>query len=450
MTEYAKSKLGYRHVILVIVWMLYVINFLDRMSVLTFLPYIQKDLQLSVVQTGWLASIFFFGYACAQFIAGPLADRIGPKKTMTIAIWIFTLVTGLTGFVRSFWQFFVLRLGLALGEGQHLAPALRMVANWFPRQEKARATGFFSTSWTVAYVVSPIVATQIAAVFFGGAWRPVFFLLCIPGVVGIFCLWKFANDSPKAMLEKGKVSAEEYQLIVSPVQGGGPVEEKKYSSRLFLTDVPFYLYSIGMFLYMMINWGLNVWLTTFLVRQHGFSLKAMGFLAALPFAVAFVANLVGGSLADSKFLQGRARFLTAFCFLAVIPAFLMIGYAAKGQTALLIAGLAIEGFFFNMPYAVVYSFPALRYPKEVVGRVIGYSNGLAQFGGFLSPMIASYLVIERVDKSYYFGNVFLFWTCLAVAAMFAFAFSIEKPIGDVSAFEIKTTPALQAATASSK
>ncbi len=65
-------------------------------------------------------------------------------------------------------------------------------------------------------------------------------------------------------------------------------------------------------------------------------------------------------------------------------------------------------------------------------------------------MIASYLVIERVDKSYYFGNVFLFWTCLAVAAMFAFAFSIEKPIGDVSAFEIKTTPTLQTATASSK
>ena len=236
--EQATSRWGYRHVILATVWILYIVNFLDRVSVLTFLPYIQRDLKLSAVQTGWLASIFFFGYACAQFLAGALADRIGSKKTMTIAIWVFTLVTGLTGFVRSFWQFFVLRLGLALGEGQHLAPALRMVANWFPRAEKARATGFFSTSWTVAYVVSPIVATQIAAVFFGGAWRPVFFLLCIPGVLGILCLWKFANDSPKAMLEKGKVSAEEYQLIVGSVQGGGPVEEKKYSSRLVNSKIP--------------------------------------------------------------------------------------------------------------------------------------------------------------------------------------------------------------------
>ena len=71
----------------------------------------------------------------------------------------------------------------------------------------------------------------------------------------------------------------------------GARTKKSTARRLFLTDVPFYFYSMGMFLYMMMNWGLNVWLTTFLVRQHGFSLKAMGFLAALPFAVAFVANL---------------------------------------------------------------------------------------------------------------------------------------------------------------
>lgn len=438
-------KWGYRHVILVTVWALYVINFLDRMCVLTFLPYIQKDLHLTVVQSGWLASIFFFGYACAQFISGPLADRIGPRKTMTFAIWVFTVVTGLTGFVRSFWQFFVLRLGLALGEGQHFAPALRMVANWFPREEKARATGFFSTSWTVAYVVSPILATQLAATFFGGAWRPVFFLLSIPGAVGIFCLYKFAHDSPKVMFEKGKVSKEEYELITASVPTGKSGAEKRYSSKLFLTDAYFYLYSVGMFFYMMINWGLNVWLTTFLVRQHGFSIKTMGFYASMPFVAAYVANLIGGWVAD-KFI-GKARFLTALCFLAVVPSFLLIGHAAKGQTGLLLLGLGLQGFFFNMPYAVVYSFPALRYPKEVVGRIIGFSNGFAQFGGFLSPVVAGYLVVERVDKSYYFGNVFLFWSILAVGAVLAFGLSKESPIEDVSKYELEEIPQVQTAIA---
>jgi sugar phosphate permease len=445
-TDTAHAKWGYRHVVLFVVWLLYVINFFDRMSVLTFLPYIQKDLNLTVVQSGWLASIFFFGYACAQFIAGPLADRIGPRKTMTIAIWLFTLVTGLTGFVRSFWQFFILRLGLALGEGQHFAPALRMIANWFPREEKARATGFFSTSWTVAYVISPILATQLAATLFGGAWRPVFFILCIPGALGILCLYKYAHDSPKAMYDKGKMRKEEYELVSSSLQIGATGAEKRYSSKLFLTDFYFYLYSIGMFFDVMINWGLNVWLTTFLVRQHGFSIKTMGFYASMPFLAAYVANLVGGWVAD-KWFAGRTRVLTVLCFLCVIPSFMIVGRATKGETGLLLLGLGLQAFFFAMPYAVLYSYPALRYPKEVVGRVIGYSNGFAQFGGFLSPVIASYLVIERADKSYYFGNVFLFWSLVALAAVFAFGFAKEKKLENVSAFEIKEGPQVQMAGA---
>ena len=112
LTGSTKTQWGYRHVILIVVWLIYIINFLDRMSVLTFLPYIQKDLKLSAVEVGWLGSIFFLGYSIAQFIAGYLADRIGAKRTMTWAIWIFTLATGLTGFVRNFVQFFFLRLGL--------------------------------------------------------------------------------------------------------------------------------------------------------------------------------------------------------------------------------------------------------------------------------------------------------------------------------------------------
>ena len=448
MTERTTSKFGYRHIILLTVWALYTINFIDRVSVLTFLPYIQKDLNLTAVQAGWLASIFFLGYACAQFIAGTLADRIGSKKTMTVAIWVFTLVTGLTGIVRTFWQFFILRLGLALGEGQHQPPSLRMVANWFPRHERARAAAFYSSSWTVAYAVTPIVATQLAANLFGGAWRPVFFLLAIPGFVGIFFLWKFAHDSPKVMYERGKVSREEYELITAPDQAGAARadQEKKYSSKLMLTDFSFYLYTAGMFCYMAINWGLNVWLTTYLVRQHGFSIKTMGLFAALPYVVALFANLVGGVLADSKFFRERARFLTAICFVGVVPTLLMIGYAAKGQTSTLLLALVLNGFFFNLPFGIVYSYPSIRYPKEVVGRVIGYSNGVAQFGSFLCPLIAGYLVIERADKSYDFGHVFLFYSLLAAAAVIVFTFLKEKPI-DASAFEVDAKPKVQAASA---
>jgi sugar phosphate permease len=172
--NHTRKKWGYRWTILFIIWILYIINYFDRISVLIFLPYIQRDLNLSPVEVGWLGSIFFLGYAVAQMSSGYLADKIGPKKTMNIAIWVFTTVTFLTGFVSTFWQFIILRISLALGEGHHYVPAVRTIANWFPRHEKGRANGYFTTTWAFGPAIIPIIVTWLSADVFGGTWRPVF------------------------------------------------------------------------------------------------------------------------------------------------------------------------------------------------------------------------------------------------------------------------------------
>ena len=138
-----KTAWGYRYVILASIWVLYLINYFDRICVLTFLPYIQKDLSLTAVQVGWLGSIFYLGYAAAQISSGYLADKFGSKKTMSIAIMVFTFVTFITGFVKHLWQFMILRVGLALGEGHHYVPSNKLIANWFPRHEKVKANAFF-------------------------------------------------------------------------------------------------------------------------------------------------------------------------------------------------------------------------------------------------------------------------------------------------------------------
>ena len=361
-----KKAWGYRHVILFIIWFIYLINYFDRISVLTFLPFIQKDLTLSAVQIGWLGSIFFFGYSLAQFLAGYLADKIGPKKTMNIAVWVFTIVTGLTGFVQSFWQFIVLRLGLAVGEGQHFAPSLRMIANWFPRDEKGRASGFFSTTWAVAPAIVPILVTQLAAGFFGGAWRPVFFLLAIPGILCIWLLWKFASDSPKAMFQAGKVKKEEYDLITASVDVEASEHGRTYSSGMYAKDVQFYLYTIGLVIMLMIYWGMTTWISTFLVKQHGMDLKKMGFYASLPYVVAFFSMYIGGWMAD-KWFHGKPKVVTIISFIGCVPALYFIGHISKGETGMLLFALGIGGFFVNLAWGMMYSFPSWRYPRNWSG-----------------------------------------------------------------------------------
>ncbi|MGO9021268.1 MAG: MFS transporter [Syntrophobacteraceae bacterium] len=431
MAERVKTAWGYRHVILGVIWLLYLINYLDRISVLTFLPYIQKDLSLTAAQVGWLGSVFFLGYASAQFLAGYLADRIGPKKTMNIAIWIFTLVTFVTGFVRNYTQFIFLRLALGVGEGQHFAPSIRMIANWFPRQEKARANGFFATTWAVAPAIVPIIVTQLAAGFFGGAWRPVFFVFAVPGLIGVVLLWKFAENSPKLMYEKGKVKKEEYDLITSSIDVEASEHGRTYSSKMFLTDIQFWLYAMGLFILLMIGWGMVTWISTFLVKQHGLDLKTMGFYASLPYFVAFFSMNFGGFMAD-KWFGGKPKIVTIIAFLGCIPVLYTIGHIAKGNTAMLLLFLALGGFFVNLSWGMMYAFPTRRYPKELVGRAVGVSNGIGQFGGFLSPMVAGYLVITLPDKSFDFGNVFLFWSIIALVGAISVAFLKEKSIVDTA------------------
>jgi sugar phosphate permease len=432
-----KPKLGYRWTILFVIWILYVINFFDRISVLVFLPYIQKDLNLTPEEVGWLGSIFFFGYAVAQLSSGYLSDKIGPKRTMNIAIWVFTLVTFMTGFVRTFWQFIVLRIGLALGEGHHYVPAVRTIANWFPRHEKGRANAYFTTTWALAPAVIPILITWLCADVFGGSWRMVFFVLAVPGFIGILLLRKLMGDSPNEMYKKGKVTREELDLITSSVGETDDKGGKRYHSAIFTTDVQYYLYTLSFFILLMIYWGMTTWISTFLVKQHDMDIKTMGFCAALPYIVAGIAMWLGGQLADKVF-QGRMKIVTIVGFLGCIPVLYLLGQVPKGETASLLLLLALGGFFVNFPWGAMQAFVSMRYPKEVVGRAMGITNGVGQFGSFISPLIAGYLVITLEDGSLDFCNVFIFWSALSAFPVIFLSFLSESP-RDAAKYEIDKT-----------
>ncbi|SPJ16151.1 Sugar phosphate permease [Syntrophobacter sp. SbD2] len=429
----AKTAWGYRHVILVVIWLLYLINYFDRISVLTFLPYIQKDLNLTAVQVGWLGSVFFFGYALAQFSAGFLTDRWGPKKTMNIAIWVFTIVTCLTGFVRNLTQFIILRLGLALGEGHHYVPSTRMIANWFPREEKNRANGFFVTTWAVAPAIIPVIITWVAADFFGGAWRPIFLLLAVPGIIGILILWYYVTNTPKEMLDKGRMKQEEYNQITSSVGADVTVHGKSYSSKIFTHDIQFYVYNLAWFIMLMLYWGLTTWLAFFLVKQHGLNIKTMGVFASVPYVAAFIGMYGGGWVAD-KFLGKHPKIVSMIGFGGCVPVLYFLGQVPKGEINMLILALALAGFFVNLPWPTMQAYAQLRYPKEVIGRVMGITNGIGQMGAFISPLIAGYLVVTLADGSANFANVFIFWALSSIVATICVGFLKETEI-DHSAFE---------------
>ena len=244
------------------------------------------------------------------------------------------------------------------------------------------------------------------------------------------------------MFEAGKVTKEEHDMIVSSIDVQASEHGKSYSSKMYATDIQFYLYTAGLVIMLMIYWGMTTWISTFLVKQHGMDLKKMGFYASLPYIVAFFAMYIGGWMAD-KWFHGKPKVVTIISFIGCIPALYFIGHVSKGDTNMLLLGLAVGGFFVNLAWGMMYSFPSLRYPKEVVGRAVGVSNGVGQFGAFVSPMIAGYLVVTIPDKSYDFGNVFLFWSMLAFVGAIAISFLREKSIVDFGSFESQKGAAME-------
>ena len=271
----------------------------------------------------------------------------------------------------------------------------------------------------------PFIATWLSADLFGGAWRPVFFIMAIPGVIGIFILWKFIEDNPKKVLEQGRMKKEEYDLITSSV---GHIDgTQHYSSKVFTRDAQFYIFTSAFFFMNMIGWGITVWVSVFLVKQHGFNIKAMGLLAGVPYVASFIAmNL--GALTSAKLCKGRSKPVILVSFLTNIPALLFIGNVGQGQTPLIILGLFLTGLSFNFNHGAIYAYPSLRYPKELVGRVMGVANAVGQMGGFFSPLLAGYLVITRPDASYDFKYVFLFWAVASLVAFCILCFLRESSI----------------------
>ena len=409
-----KKIWGYRHVILVVLWLVYIINYFDRISVLTFLPLIRADLTLTHEQIGLAASIFFFAYALAQVSAGILADKFGAKRVMSIAIIVFTAVTFVTGLVRSYSQFIIIRLGLGLGEGHHFSPANKTISDWFPKSEKGRATAFFSTTWAFAPAIIPVVITFVAAAM-GGGWREIFYILALPGIFGIAILWYFVSDKPETMLQKGRLSQEEYDYIKAGLVSDESDHVEKLGVRVILKDPNLWLYSLQLFFLLAIYWGSTSWISSFLYEQHGFSLKTMGLLASLPYAVAIISTMLGGTLMD-KFFH-RTKPVALVSFLAAIPILMYLGQVPKGETTTLIIMLILNGFFVNMVWGVIYAYPQLRYPKEVVGSAVGLANGIGQLGAFLSPLLAGYLV-QKTATGISYDKVFLMFAgCAACAAV---------------------------------
>jgi ACS family hexuronate transporter-like MFS transporter len=350
------------------------INYIDRQVLGLLKPVISRELHWTEADFGWIISAFQAAYAIMMPVAGRLVDWIGPKRGYAIAVIFWSLAAMSHSLARSVMQFAMARFALGLGESANFPAALRTVADWFPQQERALATGWFNSGTNIGALVAPLIVPWITVRY---GWRPAF--LFTSGLVLIWLVLWFAGYRHPP---------------VSVVHA-----DTKPASRLpymrLLTERRAWAFLAGKFLTDPVWWFYLYWLPGFLYKNYGLNLTAMGAPLVAVYLLADVGSVSGGWLSSSLLKRGftanRAR-KTAMLVCAVAVTGVMFVPFTKGNLWLAVALIGLAAGSHQGWSANLFTLPSDLFPQEAVGSVVGLGGlGGAISGALVAPMVGYWL-----------------------------------------------------------
>jgi ACS family glucarate transporter-like MFS transporter len=369
------------------------IAFLDRINISVASQYIAREYHLTNIQLGYIFSAFVLGYALCQAPAGRVSDRYGPRRVITIAaIWwgVFTILTAAiprstAGVVAAF---VCVRFLLGVSESVIFPAWNRMVARWFPTQERGRANALAFSGGGVGAIIAPPL---IAFIILHGGWRLSFWVCALLGLaVGYAWFW-LARDSPE---EHPWMSARELEIIRSGLPNSGDRTKGILPWGRILASKDFLFVTYSYFCYGYIAWIFYTWFFIYLSTVRGMNLRESSYFTALPFVTGAVCCSAGGALSD--FLTRRYGKRWGICGVAVFGIGLAAAFIASvsSVSSPRLAGVVLAGGAAALAFSqsTFWSFTA-DIAGESAGSVSGVMNMAAQLGGTLTatltPVIAA-------------------------------------------------------------
>ena len=304
--QISQTSKSYRAYVMFILVLVYTFNFIDRQIVGILAVPIKADLGLSDTQLGAMGGLAFaLFYTGLGIPIAMLADRRNRIWIMTIALTVWSAMTALCGITQNFWQLFLARLGVGVGEAGGVAPAYSLISDYFPPQQRARALSVYSFGIPIGsalgIVFGGIIATKID-------WRFAFFAVGFGGLL-IAPIFKLTVAEPiRGQFDKAKSTS------------GAP--SLKTIIVLLLGKPSFWLMSLGAAFSSMMGYGLFFWLPSFLVRSFGLELlDASLFYGALLLIGGIAGTWLGGTLADRFGATRRSAYVVipAIAFIATVP-----------------------------------------------------------------------------------------------------------------------------------
>jgi ACS family hexuronate transporter-like MFS transporter len=382
----APARSSFRWTVCGLLFFATTVNYVDR-QVLSMLADTLK------VQIGWTAieysnitTAFSMAYMLGMLGAGRLLDKFGTRIGFAIAITVWSVAAMGHALATSAFTFGIARTLLGLGEAANFPACIKTVAEWFPRKERAHATGIFNSGSNIGAVVAPITVPWLAVTY---GWQAAFI---ITGALGFLWLiaWLIFYGPPRG---HKRVSPTELQLIESD-----PADKAaaSYPWKNLLPRRQTWAFGLGKFLTDPVWWFYLFWLPMYFQETFHLKLTQLPIPMLVIYNASSVGSIGGGWLSSSLINRGwtvnGARKMAMFvCALCALPVF-YVPYADKTSMWEVVAVLSLamaahQGFSANL-----FTTTSDMFPRAAVGSVVGIGGAMGALGIALMQKLAGYVV----------------------------------------------------------
>lgn len=358
------------------------VNYMDRQVIALLKPTLQVQFGWTDVDYSNIVLIFQFAYGAGVLFVGKLIDRMGTRKGFSLAVFVWSVAAMAHAAAASVFQFAAARFFLGLGEAGSFPASVKAVAEWFPKKQRALATGIFNSGANVGALVTPF-AVQWLTYRFG--WRTAFIATGSLGLLWI-AAWVMFYQLP----EKSGISAAELAYIRSdPDDAAKPIP-----LRTLLTLNQAWAVALGKFFTDPFWYVYLFWIPDFLSRKFNMDLKGMALPLFVIYTGASIGSITGGWLSSFLLKAGwplNASRKTALlvCALAVTPIMLSASTPNAWLAVLLIAlaAGAHQGWSAN-----IYTLASDMFPRHAVASVVGFATMAGTISGMLIAKAVGYIL----------------------------------------------------------
>ena len=400
------ARIGrYRWVICALLFFATTINYIDRQVLGILAPDLQKEIGWSELDYGRIVVAFQVSYAVMMLVWGRILDRIGTKIGLGIAVTWWSFAAMGTALARSAMGFGFARFMLGVGEAANFPASIKTVAEWFPKSERAFATGIFNAGTNIGAIVAPISVPLIAEAW---GWRAAFVLTGALGFLWLIGWWAMYQTA--AVHPRLKEAERRYILdgLEEPITAKTPLSEVLGYRQLWA-------FALGKMLTDPIWWFYLFWLPKFLASEHGIRGRALIPYLTTVYIISDVGSVVGGYVSSALIKRGwsvnAARKTTMGIFASVVPTVIIASQTKSAWLAVILIGIATachQGWSAN-----IFTLASDMFPRRAVGTVVGFGGFAGGVGGILIAEFAGRVL--NANPRYYLPMFIVAGTIYLVA-----------------------------------